>query len=334
MTFEGPLLGQGESWQRLLAAARSHRLPHGLLIAGGVGTGKSHAAVELSRALLCTAAGDDAGCRACAACRKVDSGNHPDLHRLAPPPDKRDIPVESVRELQAVLARAPVDGGARVVIVDPADRLNDQGQNALLKTLEEPGADTFLLLPTARPEALLPTVLSRVTRVTLRPLAAAELGARLQREGVAAELVELGAGLAGGSLGLAQRLATEEVRALDQRLGRFLAEPARSPLECARDLMAGPTGRAEAEERARAVLLVLRRRVRAQLQAALAQRDRGHYVESPAERWTTVLEAAFAAEEDLALGIGAAVVVDGLFLDAADLLTGRATALRPSPIDP
>ena len=104
----GPLLGQGAGFARALARARRLELAHAVVIEGAPGTGKSHAAIELARALLCPVDGAEP-CRACAVCRRVDTGNHPDLHRLEPPPDKVAIPVEQVRELQQRLARAPVE---------------------------------------------------------------------------------------------------------------------------------------------------------------------------------------------------------------------------------
>ena len=126
-------MGQGTEFTALLRQARSMRMHHGLLITGPRGIGKTLAAERLAAALLCHGADPEAPCGRCPSCRRLDV--HGDLHRVQLPDDKDEIPVDLVRELHQSLARLPVEGRARVVTIDPADRLNAQGQNALLKTL-------------------------------------------------------------------------------------------------------------------------------------------------------------------------------------------------------
>ena len=128
--------------------------PHAILLAGPAGVGKTTLALDLAAGLLCTASDPaDRPCRACRACRMVEHGNHPDVHWLRPEgpggqiviggPDAR---FRGVRDLISELALLPVEGGARVAIIERADRMNDDAQSALLKTLEEPPAGVTIVL--------------------------------------------------------------------------------------------------------------------------------------------------------------------------------------------
>jgi DNA polymerase-3 subunit delta' len=116
----------------------------------------------------------------------------------------RDIVVDQVRDLvDRRLSLKRNEGRRRFVLVDPADAMNPQAQNALLKTLEEPPEDTTLVLVTASPDSLLPTIRSRCLRVPFAPIPSSLLTARLEAEGHAPEKARLAAALAGGSLGRA-----------------------------------------------------------------------------------------------------------------------------------
>ena len=320
------LWGQGSDYDRLLAQARNRRMAHGVLICGGRGLGKTTAAVELATALL----DDDP---------RVMSHAHPDLHLVQVPEDKEDIPTERIRELRGDLMRKPMAGGARVVILDPADRLNEQGQNALLKTLEEPGAACFLLLPTRRPEALLPTVRSRVQLLRLRPLEADRVREALDSAGLgSAEDRAWAAALAGGSLGLAQELLAQELRPLCLQLEAFLAASGAAPP--ARTLLQGTTGRRASVDRARLVLHLLRQIGRScgfvaetpqglgkaggepcvELPSTVATGGLGAYPARPWV-WTRVLDRLFVAEEDLDLRLAPEPVLASTLLDLAELLS-------------
>jgi len=157
---------------------------HSILLVGPAGVGKTTLALDLAALLLCRAPGvADRPCRSCRACRMVASGNHPDLQRLAPDGPggqirigaRADAEPGTVRRLIADLAMLPVEGGARVVIVEHADRLNEDAQSALLKTLEEPPAGATIILCADEEERLLPTVRSRCARLRLGPLGVREI---------------------------------------------------------------------------------------------------------------------------------------------------------------
>ena len=163
----------------LIRSARAHAL----LLVGPAGVGKTTLALDLAALLLCASAPADRPCRACRACRMVASGNHPDLYRLAPDGPGGQIRIGSrseaepgtIRRLVTDLALLPVEGGARVAIVEHADRLNEDAQSALLKTLEEPPAATTLILCADEEDRLLPTVQSRCARVRLGTLGARDM---------------------------------------------------------------------------------------------------------------------------------------------------------------
>ena len=171
---------------RLSAAVVAGRLPHGLLLQGPAGVGKERFASALAAALFCTGRRERLeACGTCAECQLSRAGTHPDVHWVRPLEDKKTLGVDQVREMCEQLAMTSMRRGYRVAIVAPADRLTLQAQNALLKTLEEPAPRTVIVLVTARPSALLPTLRSRCQRIEVarpdRELAARWLAETLGR---------------------------------------------------------------------------------------------------------------------------------------------------------
>ena len=156
-----------EARAALTAAQRAGRLPHALLIQESLGAGGEWLAHWAARLALCERAGE-APCGSCAACRRALAWQHPDLTRVAPLEESRQIRIEQVRELAADLALTSHAGGWRVGILTPADSLNRFAANALLKTLEEPPARTLLMLVATEPSRLPATVLSRCQRIVVR----------------------------------------------------------------------------------------------------------------------------------------------------------------------
>lgn len=203
--------GQSVGLAPVERAVRHERPPHALLLVGPGHVGKTTLALDLAAGLLCLDADPAARpCGSCSACRKVDHGNHPDLHRLAPEGAGGQIRLAAVQTLVAELALLPLEGRFRVAIVEAAHRLNPDAQNALLKTLEEPPAGTTIVLCADDLSQLLPTLISRTARVRLGPVATTEvaaiLGERLGIEPVQAHAIaRLASGRPGDALLLARR---------------------------------------------------------------------------------------------------------------------------------
>lgn len=170
------------NWTELMQ--RRERLPHALLLQGPEGIGKLAFAEALAQALLCeTPSATGASCGRCPSCGWMERGSHPDYRRLEPESLAGDndseegsdrkasvwIPVEAVRGLADFIHISSHRGGARVVLIHPAEALNPNAANALLKNLEEPPPRTFFVLVSHRWHRLLPTVKSRCQSIALPP---------------------------------------------------------------------------------------------------------------------------------------------------------------------
>jgi DNA polymerase-3 subunit delta' len=195
-------------------------VPHAILISGPASVGKMSLAMDIAAGLLCSgASGADRPCRICRTCRMVEHGNHGDLHQLAPSGAGMQIKIGdeaspepgTVRHLISELVLLPVEGGQRVAIVRDADRMLDDSQGALLKTLEEPPPRTTLILCTDDEERMLPTIRSRSARLRLGTVGAKDVELLLgQRDLADAPTAARLARLTGGRPGLAVAYATAQ----------------------------------------------------------------------------------------------------------------------------
>ncbi|PIE22832.1 MAG: hypothetical protein CSA62_10305 [Planctomycetota bacterium] len=301
-----PFVGLEDLRRRLEADLGQRRLHHALLLTGAVGVGKRSLARFLARALLCERKRElPLGCGECGPCLRVERGQHSDVQILRRPQGKTQIPVEQVRELLALFARAELEGQGRVAILEDVDELGREGQNALLKTLEEPEQRRWLLLTTSRPELLLDTVRSRVQRLAVPALASAELAELLRSElGLEAGAAQRLAEVSQGSLGRAKSLHAEGLEDWERRYaalksGQGGVEPWLR--ELFESLASGDEGLRQA------------RRLRAERALALAlvfAREEAH--QGDPEAWSRV--AAFLdAGRQLARGLGAELVLRGLW---------------------
>ncbi len=237
------LFGHEAHEKMLLTLFNENKLPHALIFAGPMGIGKSTMAFRLARFLLKHGNGDDNqdslfGDAPAAPISmdipiddpvftKVASGGHPDLRYIERPLNdkgvkKGTIDVESVRKIAPFLRMSAADGGWRVVIIDEADMMNKNAQNAILKVLEEPPPKAMLILICNRLGAMIPTIRSRCRTFHFQPLDNATQTTLLKRaapEATAAELSLLTA-LSEGSIGRALTLYEEKgVNTLNSIIG-------------------------------------------------------------------------------------------------------------------
>jgi DNA polymerase III subunit delta' len=201
----------------LSRAVARQTLPPSLVFSGPAGVGKRLTAIALAQALNCerrSESGD--GCGTCASCARIARGVHGDV-LVIEPGDSGTIKIEQVREAIDRAAYRPFEGKRRVVIVDEADALVSEAQNALLKTLEEPPPASVFVLITTRPDMLLPTVRSRCQRLRFGPLSPSDVAAVLVRDhGFADADARAAAAAADGSIGRAlDEGADEAIEARD-----------------------------------------------------------------------------------------------------------------------
>ena len=169
MSFK-EVAGQDGAVRILKSAVAAGRLPHALLFHGPDGVGKGRAAMELAKALNCESGGPEP-CDSCRSCRKIDRQVHPDVIVLGKDEDRTRIQVDSVRQVTRRLHQyRPFEGKAKVLVLERAEELSAEGENALLKTLEEPPKDTYIVLLTSVPNRLLPTTRSRCQAVAFSRL--------------------------------------------------------------------------------------------------------------------------------------------------------------------
>src|SRR5689334_7297854 len=194
MSAFNAIFGQSDAIDSLRRAYLADRLPHGLIFAGPTGVGKATTARALAKLFLCEQPKSDEPCDRCESCRVFDAGNHPDYHvitkELIRYHDKTgkskgiDLSIHVIRpELLEPASRKPVMGRGKVFVVEQADLMNPQAQNALLKTLEEPAGRAVIILLTDQPGCLLPTIRSRCQLVRFAALDPKRVQKELQKRG-------------------------------------------------------------------------------------------------------------------------------------------------------
>ena len=187
---------QEAQFRQIIQITQDDRLPHALLMCGPAQVGKAHFTRHLVQYLLCQAPADLA-CGSCDACLLIKAGTHPDSKRIGLV-DSKQIKVEQIREIRDWETQTANQGGRMLCVIDPAEVMNHQAANALLKSLEEPTPETLLILITHQPARLLPTIRSRCHRLEL-PLPSAQqardwLATRLDLKADPEVLLEIASG--------------------------------------------------------------------------------------------------------------------------------------------
>jgi len=219
------ILGQEAIIRHFTGAMAGGNLSHAYIFSGDEGSGKHLVANRVASALLCTGE-NERPCGACPSCMQAMAGTNPDIIHVTH--EKQNILVDDIREqINKDVAIKPYNGNYKIYIIDEAEKMNEQAQNALLKTLEEPPSYVIIMLLATTTGNFLPTIMSRCLELTLRPV---------HRDRIASLLIDnyaqpdymarMCAAFSGGSVGRAVRYATdpdfniirEEVRNLMSRI--------------------------------------------------------------------------------------------------------------------
>lgn len=200
------IAGHGKAIAAIKRILVSGRVAHAYLLTGPEGVGKKKVATAFIEALFC---GRDEGCGDCVSCRKIASGNHPDIHTLEP--DGQFIKVDQVRDFQKTLAFRPYEAPRKACIIDGADRFNPSSGNSLLKTLEEPPGNALMILLASAPDAVLPTIRSRCQIIPFSGVPEEEIAAFLVKNGSDPGSARVAASLSEGSMAKALSLCSEEI---------------------------------------------------------------------------------------------------------------------------
>ena len=214
------LIGHQDQVEALGRIQRAGRLPHGLMLSGPQGIGKRLFSDALVAARFCRLREPDA-CGQCPSCKSLAHGNHADLELIQRRPGKRDIGIGQIRELLEILHRKSEGDQGRAAIVEDAERMTAEAQNAFLKSLEEPPPETLLILMTSSLERMLPTVRSRCSIWRFGPLSEQELAQFVERR--EEDLGGLPLALARGSPGWLCRMSDERLVQGRNALLNFLA---------------------------------------------------------------------------------------------------------------
>ncbi|MCV6606274.1 MAG: DNA polymerase III subunit delta', partial [Porticoccaceae bacterium] len=141
-----PYPWQGELWDDIVHLHKKQRLPHALMLTGPADVGKSRFARALAQRVACGEPVGGYACGTCKSCKLIAAESFPDLKRVAPEEAGKAIKIDQIRALCDFMAKTAQQGGWKVALIEPAEAMNVNAANALLKTLEEPSNNTLLIL--------------------------------------------------------------------------------------------------------------------------------------------------------------------------------------------
>ncbi len=210
------------------------RVPNSLLLTGDEGIGKRQFALELARSFICLDPVDGEACDICAVCRRAGQftlpkpddkdghkrivfSDHPDVGMVIP--YNRNILIDAIRHLESESNYRPYEAASRFFIIDDADKMNGPASNALLKTLEEPPATSYIFLISSRPDSLLPTIRSRCQTLRFAPVSLGEIEKYLiESRAFSHDEARLAARLSRGSIRTAASLNVSELRTRREKM--------------------------------------------------------------------------------------------------------------------
>ena len=211
LSFEN-LKGQNSAVSYLKASLKNNRISHAYIFSGPDGVGKHLAAVSFAKALNCPSPVSGSGCDKCSSCRKIDSLSHPDIFILKPEEEGSSIKIEGVRAIIKDAYLKPFEAHKKVYIIEGAEYMKHEAANALLKTLEEPPADSIIILLTENTKKLFHTIVSRCQVIKFFPLKLKEAEEILTKEHSLSQAdAHTLAHLSGGRLGEALKFKEDDI---------------------------------------------------------------------------------------------------------------------------
>ena len=211
MSFES-LKGQDSVVSYLRASLRNNRISHAYIFSGPDGVGKRLAAINFAKALNCSSPVSGSSCDQCSSCKKIGSSKHPDIFTLKPKEEGASIKIEDVRALIKDVYLKPFEAEKKVYMIEGAEYMKHEAANALLKTLEEPPADSVIILLTENIKSLFHTIVSRCQVVKFFPLKLKEAEEILTKEYSLSQAdAHTLSHLSGGRLGEALKFKEEDI---------------------------------------------------------------------------------------------------------------------------
>ena len=221
------ILGHRKQIEQLAAALQQKKTAHAYLFSGIEGIGKKQTAIGLAQGLNCPDE-KETPCGHCLSCQKIANGTHPDCTLIEPA--GTSIKIDVIRELKQKIYLHPLEGKAKVVLIDQAEAMTEAAANALLKILEEPPRQTFFILISARPMQLLPTIRSRCQRLEFNPLTEQTIAEKLMQEKMPKEEALKRAEISGGSLTTALQFDLALLEQTKEQLKQLGKKPAPSQI--------------------------------------------------------------------------------------------------------
>ncbi|HHX8674132.1 TPA: DNA polymerase III subunit delta' [Vibrio alginolyticus] len=222
-------------WDNLKVGLESDRIPGALLLQSDQGLGIEKLIEFFSQALLCQNYASEA-CGFCHSCQLNQSQNHPDLHWIKPEKEGKAITVDQIRACNRLAQESSQLNGYRLFVIEPADFMNESASNALLKTLEEPGAKCLFLLVTHNQERLLPTIRSRCQHWVVAPPSAEQAMQWMHEQGakqVPAYALKLNMGSPIKTLDALNNGELEAYLAFERSFIKAMSSPVSDVSECA-----------------------------------------------------------------------------------------------------
>ncbi len=176
------LLGNDKTKERIGSAIECGTLPHAFLIGGESGSGKTTLATEIAAALNCERRGEENAplpCGECGCCKRIYSGNFPDLKVLSKPKDRATLGVDAIKDFREDMFLSSTESDYKIYVIDDAECMTTEAQNALLKVLEEPPSSVIIMMLAKECDKILTTIKSRAQYIPMARFNERELEAYL-----------------------------------------------------------------------------------------------------------------------------------------------------------